>query len=232
MPALANAKHEAVLQAFLADPKRIGWRAYKAVYPQSSRRAAETGWSRLLKKAEVDARLTELKLAVATEVAETVKVNAQAVFDELVKIAFANLKDYFDDADGFVGMGKLTREQAAAIASLEIESYVEPAGGADELQEPQAHGGSLKRKTAKQQQVTRVKFKLHDKRAALVDLGKHFGLFETKRKRSDDGDEAPDGTAASAQLTPLELARRIAFALEQGARAAASAEKPKKGAKR
>jgi hypothetical protein len=30
--------------------------------------------------------------------------------------------------------------------------------------------------------VRRVKFKLHDKRAALVDLGRHLGLFDTKRK--------------------------------------------------
>jgi hypothetical protein len=30
--------------------------------------------------------------------------------------------------------------------------------------------------------VKRVKFKLNDKHAALVDLGRHLGLFETKRK--------------------------------------------------
>jgi hypothetical protein len=40
MPALANPKHEAVAQAFIADPERIGWRAYSQVYPKSSQRAA------------------------------------------------------------------------------------------------------------------------------------------------------------------------------------------------
>ena len=38
--------------------------------------------------------------------------------------------------------------------------------------------------------VRRVKFKLHDKRAALVDLGRHLGLFaEMKRKHDIHVDE-------------------------------------------
>jgi hypothetical protein len=41
MPVLENTKHEAVAQAYMADPAKVGWRAYKAVYPKSSRHAAE-----------------------------------------------------------------------------------------------------------------------------------------------------------------------------------------------
>jgi phage terminase small subunit len=35
--------------------------------------------------------------------------------------------------------------------------------------------------------VRRVKFKLCDKRAALVDLGKHLGMFKDKIERSGRG---------------------------------------------
>jgi hypothetical protein len=31
MPVLKNVKHEAVAQAYIADPAKVGWRAYKAV---------------------------------------------------------------------------------------------------------------------------------------------------------------------------------------------------------
>jgi hypothetical protein len=50
MPALENAKHEAACLAYLADRERIGWRAYRSVYPNSSQHAAETAFGRLLKK--------------------------------------------------------------------------------------------------------------------------------------------------------------------------------------
>jgi hypothetical protein len=49
MKPLSNAKHEAVARALIADPEGIGWRAYKSVYPKSSRHAAENGYTRLSK---------------------------------------------------------------------------------------------------------------------------------------------------------------------------------------
>src|SRR4051794_1055495 len=58
---LSNAKHEAVAQALIADPQKVGWRAYKAVYPKSSRHAAETAFGRLLKDATFAARIAALK---------------------------------------------------------------------------------------------------------------------------------------------------------------------------
>jgi len=39
MTTLANAKHEAVAQAYIADLEKIGWRAYRQVYPNTSQRA-------------------------------------------------------------------------------------------------------------------------------------------------------------------------------------------------
>ena len=58
MPVLSNQRHEGVAQAYIADPEKVGWKAYKKVYPKSSQHAAETGFSRLLlKNAEFASRL-------------------------------------------------------------------------------------------------------------------------------------------------------------------------------
>src|SRR5712664_1947625 len=65
MPVLANGKHEAVAVAYIADPARIGWRAWKKVYPKSARHTAENCFSRLMKKDEFSARVAELAEAAA-----------------------------------------------------------------------------------------------------------------------------------------------------------------------
>jgi hypothetical protein len=67
MPVLSNQRHEGVAQAYIADPEKVGWKAYKKVYPKSSQHAAETGFSRLLlKNAEFASRVAELQGAAAT----------------------------------------------------------------------------------------------------------------------------------------------------------------------
>jgi len=67
VPALRNQRHEALAIAYIADPEKVGWRAYKGVYPKSSQHAAETGFSRLLKNAEFFARIAELQAVAATD---------------------------------------------------------------------------------------------------------------------------------------------------------------------
>jgi hypothetical protein len=57
---LHNAKHEAVALAYLADPEKIGWRAYRKAYPKATQRAAESAFSRLLKNVEFAARVAGL----------------------------------------------------------------------------------------------------------------------------------------------------------------------------
>src|SRR5271154_3879864 len=81
MPVLFNSKHEAVAQAMLADRARVGWCAYKAVYPKSSRHAAETAFGRLLKDATFAARMDELNAAAADGAVAT----ARQVLEVLTK---------------------------------------------------------------------------------------------------------------------------------------------------
>jgi predicted nucleic acid-binding protein len=63
---LLNSKHEAVAVAFLADPEKIGWRAYRSVYQKASRHACENGFTRMMKNEEFSARVAELKEAAAS----------------------------------------------------------------------------------------------------------------------------------------------------------------------
>lgn len=205
MPALKNAKHEAVAQAYIADAERSGPRAYRGVYPKSSQHAAETAYGRLLKKAEFRERIAELEgksaeLAVAAGVMSRLEV-----LQELSSIGRGNMQDYVvrgDDVGEVVAaLRDLPRGHAAAIQELTIDTYMDGAG--DDARE-----------------VKRVRLKLHDKRGALRDLGQHYKLFTEKIEHAGAG----GGPIKTEGMSELELARRIAFALEQGARSAATAQ--------
>lgn len=159
---LKNAKHEAVLQAYIADPQRVGFKSYLVVYPKSSDAAARTGFSRLLKNADFARRLRTLDARVTEKVVEHAVVSKERVIEELAKIGFANMLDYAGvtgDGEPFVDMTELTRDQAAAIASFTVEDFKD--GRGEDARD-----------------VRKVTFKLHDKRAALVDIGTHLGMFK------------------------------------------------------
>ncbi|QQO37468.1 terminase small subunit [Bradyrhizobium diazoefficiens] len=173
---LKNAKHEAVLQAYVADPQRVGFKAYLVVYPKSSDAAAKTGFSRLLKNADFARRLRTLADRVTEKVVERAVITTEQVLEELAKIGFANMADY--SAVTRLDLSDITREQAAAISSVAIEIPLD--GDVEEQLEPQAQGGELRRRRGRD--AYKVTFKLHDKRAALVDIGTHLGMFEKKLK--------------------------------------------------
>jgi len=99
-------------------------------------------------------------------------ITADDVLAELAKIGFANLEDYIrvsKDGDPYVDLSAMTREQAAAISEVSVEDFPEGRG-----------------KDARMVRKVRVKF--HDKKSALVDIGKHLGMFKTKVEVS-----GPDG---------------------------------------
>ena len=67
--------------------------------------------------------------------------------------------------DAFVDLSTLTRDQAAAIQEVTVEDYKDGRG-------------------ENARDVRRVKVKLSDKRAALVDMGRHLGMFKELHERS------------------------------------------------
>jgi hypothetical protein len=85
VPVLPNQRLEALAQAFVSDPHKIGWRAYQSVYPKSSQHAAETGFSRMLKKVEFSGRVAELQ----AEAAADAKITLESLLREAAEIQSA-----------------------------------------------------------------------------------------------------------------------------------------------
>jgi phage terminase small subunit len=98
-------------------------------------------------------------------------LTAERVLDELQKLAFANMQDFMrvtSSGEPYIDVSLLTRDQAAALQEFTVEDYTE--GRGDDARD-----------------VKRVRIKIADKRAALVDLGKHLGIFAdiTKHQQLD-----------------------------------------------
>lgn len=146
--------------------------------------------SELLKNGKVAVRLAELQ----EEVARRHNVTVDRIVGELAKIGFANMLDYVtvgNDGSAYVDLSALTRDQAAAIQEVVVEHL--PARTMD------SDDGEMGKV-----QVLKTKFKLADKRAALVDLGKHLGMFPNKHEVT-----GADGQPLMPEASPRELARAI-----------------------
>ena len=105
--------------------------------------------------------------AEATKLAiERSAITKERVAVELGRIGFANMMDYMrvgPSGDPVLDFSKLTREQAAALIEVTVDDYLEGRG-----------------KEARE--VLKVKFKLADKRAALLDIAKLFGWIVERRE--------------------------------------------------
>lgn len=110
--------------------------------------------------------------------AEQSTVKAEDVIRELAKLGFANMEHYTRVnglGDMVIDLSDLTSDQMAAISEITVETYTDGKGEDAET-------------------VKRTKFKLADKRAALVDLGKHLGLFTDKQSIKLEGNMSHDWT--------------------------------------
>ena len=132
-----------------------------------------------------------IKEAIAigeAELAERTKITQDMVIKELAKIGFSNMLDYINVTEGgdpVTDFSTLTRDQAAAISEITVEEYTE--GRGDDARN-----------------VKRTKFKLSEKRSALVDIGKHLGMFKEHVVHSNDPENPlTDTKAASKKLSAL-----------------------------
>jgi phage terminase small subunit len=174
MPVLPNARHEKFVQE-LVKGKSIADAYQAAGYVRDNSNGRV-----LRRKPHVAARVDEL-LGRAAAKAE---VNAERVLRELALIGFANMQDYArigPDGDPYLDFSDLTRDQAAAIVEMIVEDFKDGRG-----------------KDARD--VRRVRFKLADKKGALVDIGRHLGMFRDRTVL-----ESPDGSAAGAPVIIFQL---------------------------
>ena len=133
--------------------------AYRHAYntanmkPETINRAAHE----LFENPKITARMKELWAGIERRT----EITVDRVLNELALLGFANMADYIRigaDGDPFIDLSDLTREQAAAISETMVEDYYEGRG-------------------EDARQVRKVRLKFHDKRGALVDIGKHLGMF-------------------------------------------------------
>jgi phage terminase small subunit len=215
---LANAKHEAVLQAYIADPERVGYRCYIGVYRKSSEGAAKTAFSRLLKNADFVARLQLLSADVSAKVVEKTAITIERTVAELAKIGFSNMENYMRaGADGSprLHFSELTSDQKAALQEVTCEEQIAAVGDGDD---EDGQTTVLVRKT---------KFKLYNKQPALVSILEHLGGFPAQKHADPDGRALGVGAAEKlGEYSDLEAARRVAFLLASGARQAPAKAAP------
>ena len=141
--------------------------------------------AKLWRQPEVRARVVELAEASAQKAGVTI----EAVVEELARIGFSNMLDYLaigEGGDPIADLSRLSRDKTAAIAELNV------------------------RETREGRRVT---FKLHDKKGALVSLGRHIGMFPNKLQLS-----GPNGAPLELitdAMTPREAAEAYAKTLEE-----------------
>lgn len=173
---LKNRQYEAFCQFYhCRNPKNATQAAKDAKY---SEKTARTKGSQLLTVIDIKGRLDWL----SREVAEKCGVTAERVVAELAKIGFSNLKNYVDDDNAIRSITTLPDEVTAAVKSIQT-SIRHDSGESDGYTE-------------------KVKIDLHDKKGALVDLGRHLGIFEKDNSQQQIVIDRP--------LTEEELKKRLA----------------------
>jgi phage terminase small subunit len=149
-------KQERFVEEYLIDLNATQ-AAIRAGYSEAT--AAEQG-SRLLSNVKISDAVSEGR----RKLSERTEITQERVLKELGKIGFANMDDYIRvgiDGDAFVDLSELDRDKAAAISEVTVEDFTDGRG-------------------EDSRDVRKIKFKLLDKRAALVDIGKHLGMFSDR----------------------------------------------------
>lgn len=154
MPIIVNNERWEKYANLLAQGK-TQWKAYKEAGFKANARSA----AKLADNEVIVARVRELQELAVSETTLTIK----RILDELEKIGFANMLDYVRiDADGepVLDFSSLDRAKAAAIGEITTDVITNPRTG----------------------EVTRrTKFKLLDKKGALIDLGKYLNMWVDRK---------------------------------------------------
>lgn len=185
MPTLHNVRYERFAQAIVD-----GLNARDA-YKEAGFAPNDGNCIRLKQRPEVQARIAEL-IEMA---ADRVVVDKARVIAELAKIGFADFRKLHTATGALKRIEDIDDETAGAIAGIEVVTRRLPGGDEGEVEHV-------------------AKIKMWDKPSALVNLGKHLGMFTEKVEHSGPN----GGPIATTDPTNIELARLIAFTLTKASR--------------
>lgn len=130
------------------------------------------------------------------------QVTIDRIVAEYAKLGFANMLDYVkinEDGSAHCDLSKLTRDQAAAISEMTFETVLSSDPAALEAAGVEHDGEGPPPKV----HVLKTKFKLHDKKGSLQDLGKHLGMFKA------DNEQAGKAAGEAMATAPRDLARAV-----------------------
>lgn len=120
-----------------------------------SKTCAKVQACRMLTKDNIKARIDVLR----GEIMERNKLKADDIIEELRSLGFWNIKDFLKKENEIKDISKLKRDMTRPVAGIKTK-----------VTETTFEGVTTKEFT--------TELKLTDKRAALVDLGKHLGIFK------------------------------------------------------
>jgi phage terminase small subunit len=176
-PMTLTAKQERFVAEYLIDLNATQ-AAIRAGY--SAKTANRIG-PELLTKQAVAAAVAERQIVIASKL----DVTQERIVAELAKIGFANMLDFIqvqDGGDAYVDLSNVTRDQAAAIAEVTVEDFMD--GRGEDARD-----------------VRRVKLKLSDKQGALEKLARHLGMFKDRVEHTGkDGKDLPPPQVTIFQL--------------------------------
>ena len=145
-----SAKQRRFIEEYLVDMNGTQAAIRAGYSPRSARVAA----SRLLMKDNIANALAERRAKISSKL----EVTAKRVIAELAALGFANIADFYrENEDGTLAVDTdalLDPARAAAITQVDVQTAADGAQS--------------------------IKIKLADKKAALVELGKHLGLFNER----------------------------------------------------
>lgn len=194
MPVLDNPRHEIFAREIAKGASQR--EAYRAAGYEGDERSLDANAARLIADDRVAIRVQEIQ----ANAAKRAEITIERTLLELAKVGYADIRKAVswgaaiavDDGDG----GEKISNGVAMLDSAEIDA--DTAAAISEV--------------AQTRDGIRVKF--HDKLSALEKIGKHLGMFTDKLEMTGrDG-----GPIETCDLTPLELARRLAFVFEKAQR--------------
>jgi phage terminase small subunit len=182
-PDAAALRRKVFAQAYIANGGNKTEAAKKAGF---SERTAYAQGSRLFKHVEVQALIAQS----AEKLARKYELTTDLVVRSLVQELTFDPANLYDEAGRLRAITELDADTRSALVGVEITEEV-ISGAASQRQEPQAHGGSLKRQTAPQAVLRTAKVKWAAKQGAREQAMKHLGMFAADNKQRNPLDGLP-----------------------------------------
>lgn len=160
----------------MLTPKQQRFVAEYLIDMNATQAAIRAGYSPDTAKSIGHENLTKPDVALAIaqaqeEIANKLKCSADDIAREMYKLGFSNMADYMrvgPGGDPYLDFSALSRDQAAALVEVTVEDFTDGRG-------------------VDKRDVRRVKFKLADKRASLVDLAKMLGYTKEHLELTGSG---------------------------------------------